>query len=136
MLLLQVTAAMAVDRELVIIVLARKPSNGDPKLPRSTRLSPKPLKSMRLDHQEDSQSQPRGACPKRPPKCIQDGAAAVSGYPFTHQKLQSTAHGTKIKPLGNQGTQPHIAAHRRVSDPSSAAQNPLSTRARGKDDGS
>ena len=52
---------MAVDREFVNIVLARRPSNGDPKLPRSTRWSPKPLKSMPWDHPEGWQSQPRGA---------------------------------------------------------------------------
>ena len=44
--LLQVTAAMAVDRKFVNIVLTRRHFNGDPKLPNSTRLSPKPLKSM------------------------------------------------------------------------------------------
>ena len=56
---IQVTAAMAADREFVNIVLARRPWNWDPKLPRSTRLNSKPLKSMPWDYPEGSQNQPR-----------------------------------------------------------------------------
>ncbi len=70
----EVTAAMAVDRQFVNIVLVRRPSNGDPKLPRSMRLSPKPLKSMPRDHPEGSQSQPRRASDQR---CSHSGLKTV-----------------------------------------------------------
>ena len=46
----------------------------DPKLPRSTRLSPKPLTSTPRDHPEGSQSQPRGASVQR---CPQSGLKTV-----------------------------------------------------------
>ena len=40
-----------------------------------------------------------------PPKWAQDGASAVSGYPFTCKKLSSTAPADKIEPRGTQNTQ-------------------------------
>ena len=137
---------MAVDRELVNIILARRPSNGDPKLPRSTRLSPKPFKSMPYDHPGGSQSQPRGASVQKGPQSdfktvqhlflgtpLQAKSSKVLRLPTKSSLAELAGHSYVYLPLSTFATFIYVCY---VSDAASAAQSPLSTRAGGKDDGS
>ena len=131
------------DRELVNIYLARRLSSGDPKLPKSTRLSPKPLKSMPWDNPEGSHSQPSGASVQKGYQSVfkpaqrlfrgtplHDTSFNVVRLPTKSSLAEFTAH-TAVH-SGTQRTQPHTDAF----PTSSAARSPISTRAGGKDDGS
>ena len=77
----------------------------DPKLPRSTRLSPKPLKSTPRDHPEGSQSQPRGASVQR---CPQSGLKTVKQL-FRGTPLH--AKSSKVLRLPTKSSLAELAGH-------------------------
>ena len=80
----------------------------DPKLPRSTRLSPKPLKSTPRDHPEGSQSQPRGASVQR---CPQSGLKTVKQL-FRGTPLH--AKNSKVLRLPTKSSLAELAGHRNL----------------------
>ena len=128
----------------------------DPKLPRSTRLSPKPLKSTPRDHPEGSQSQPRGASVQRCPQSeLKTVKQLFRGTPLHANALKYCACQQNRASRNSRHTamfiyvflslSTSIYVYLRlsmfiyvcyVSATSSAAQSPLSTRTGAKDDGS
>ena len=77
----------------------------NPKLPRSTRLSPKPLKSTPRDHPEGPQSQPRGASVQR---CPQSGLKTVKRL-FRGTPLH--AKNSKVLRLPTKSSLAELAGH-------------------------
>ena len=127
-----------------------------PKLPRSTRLSPKPLKSTPRDHPEGSQSQPRGASVQRCPQSeLKTVKQLFRGTPLHANALKYCACQQNRASRNSRHTamfiyvflslSTSIYVYLRlsmfiyvcyVSATSSAAQSPLSTRTGAKNDGS